>query len=141
MFFHINPSSQPIFINLFSSNITALLSFLLSCSAAVIKKRFSSQRYLPVNQNNFSFNWHFLMHFSISVMAFLKSVLQWHANKAGSGDSPPYGGLLLEVRMTKPKPSLSLRCSVMSKDSWSRALGIGRRGSLGEPFSSTGVIS
>lgn len=29
----------------------------------------------------------------------------------------------------------------MSKDSWSRALGIGRRGSLGEPFTSTGAIS
>lgn len=62
-------------------------------------------------------------------------------NKAGPGDSLPYGGLLLEVRMTKPKPSLSLRCSVISKDSWSRALGMGSRGSLGEPFSSTGVIS
>lgn len=54
---------------------------------------------------------------------------------------PPYGGLLLEVRMTKPKPSVSLRWSVMSKDSWSSALGIGRRGSLGEPLTSTGVIS
>lgn len=43
--------------------------------------------------------------------------------------------------MTKPKPSESLRWRVMSKDSWSRALGIGRRGSLGEPFTSTGAIS
>lgn len=29
--------------------------------------------------------------------------------------SPPGGGLVFDVRMTKPKPSLSLRCSVTSK--------------------------
>lgn len=31
--------------------------------------------------------------------------------------SPPGGGLFFEVRMTKPKPSLSLRCRVTSKHS------------------------
>ena len=42
--------------------------------------------------------------------------------------------------MTKPKPSVSLRWRVMSKDWWSRALGRGMRGSRGEPFTSPGVM-
>lgn len=49
---------------------------------------------------------------------------------------PPGGGLLFEVRMTNPKPSLSLRWSVISNDSWSLTLGTWIRGSRGEPFTS-----
>lgn len=51
---------------------------------------------------------------------------------------PPGGGLVFEVRITKPKPSLSLRCRVTSKHSgregwrgWT-ASGTSTRGTLGE---------
>lgn len=57
---------------------------------------------------------------------------------------PPGGGLFLEVRMTKPKPSVSLRCRVTSKHSgregWCEGwagwgpLVASTRGSLGEPL-------
>lgn len=52
--------------------------------------------------------------------------------------SPPGGGLVFDVRITKPKPSLSLRCRVTSKHSgregwrgWT-AFGTSTRGTLGE---------
>lgn len=53
---------------------------------------------------------------------------------------PPGGGLLLDVRMTKPKPSLSLRWSVISMTSWSKTLGTWIRGVFGEPFISAGAM-
>lgn len=49
--------------------------------------------------------------------------------------SPPGGGLVFDVRITKPKPSLSLRCRVTSKHSGREgrtAFGTSTRGTLGE---------